>query len=493
MMEMPQMKLTRSAARLSLMATLALAGSIALSAGAAPIRLVGVSAQGNAVLIESTEPVAYSVNHPDPLTVLVDMRNVSFSEATNAVERRDPIAGVKVEGVTAADGQTIARVRVSLARPAAYKVRSARNTIRVELTPSAAKPAASAPIAMPSAAAASAAPAPRLAPPVAAAATVLDAVAATRGTTGMTITLKGNGQLTPASVSETPDLPRRLVLDFMNVASKAPAATPVESRLVTRVRVGLNSREPLVTRVVMDLADTATYHVQRAGADGRDLAVVFEPAQSNAKMLVPVESAGEPVEPEPDIPVAQAIANAASITPPLDPTDPMSALKAAPAAPKSGAAPKAQAAVPETSRNTPATQPVEAPAPVAAPQPPAPAPPGVPQTAGREKKYNGTPITLDFAGVDLRSVLRLFSEPSGLNIIIDPSVQATPVDILLKDIPWDQALEIVLRANQLGYVAEGTDHPDRTAARCSRTSSAHGQRSRPRRRSPVTCRCRPTR
>ena len=47
---------------------MAAAASILLSAAAAPVKLVGVSAQGNAVLIEATEPVAYSVNRPDPLT-----------------------------------------------------------------------------------------------------------------------------------------------------------------------------------------------------------------------------------------------------------------------------------------------------------------------------------------------------------------------------------------------------------------------------------------
>src|SRR5262249_42944274 len=35
---------------------------------------------------------------------------------------------------------------------------------------------------------------------------------------------------------------------------------------------------------------------------------------------------------------------------------------------------------------------------------------------GQEKRYSGTPITLDFNGIDLRSVLRVFAEPSGLNI-----------------------------------------------------------------------------
>jgi len=77
-------------------------------------------------------------------------------------------------------------------------------------------------------------------------------------------------------------------------------------------------------------------------------------------------------------------------------------------------------------------------------------------TGSGDKQYKGTPITLDFSGADLRSVLRYFNEISGLNIIIDPSVPATPIDVVLRDVPWDQAFETLLRTHKLGYVAEGT-------------------------------------
>ena len=71
------------------------------------------------------------------------------------------------------------------------------------------------------------------------------------------------------------------------------------------------------------------------------------------------------------------------------------------------------------------------------------------------KKYTGQPVSLDFQGADLRAVLRVFSEISGLNVVIDPSIQGT-VDVALRDVPWDQALEIILRANRLGYSLDGT-------------------------------------
>ncbi len=79
--------------------------------------------------------------------------------------------------------------------------------------------------------------------------------------------------------------------------------------------------------------------------------------------------------------------------------------------------------------------------------------------AGREqqpaKKYSGAPMDLDLQGADLRMVLRTFAETNGLNIVIDPAVRGT-VDIKLTAVPWDQALDIILKGSKLGYILEGT-------------------------------------
>ncbi len=104
-----------------------------------------------------------------------------------------------------------------------------------------------------------------------------------------------------------------------------------------------------------------------------------------------------------------------------------------------------------------------------------------------QPRYTGNPVSLDFQGADLRAVLRTFSEISGLNLVIDPTIQGT-VDVALRDVPWDQALDIILRANKLGYVVDGTivrvapltvlAEEERSAASC-----------RTRRRSPASCAC----
>jgi type IV pilus assembly protein PilQ len=91
-----------------------------------------------------------------------------------------------------------------------------------------------------------------------------------------------------------------------------------------------------------------------------------------------------------------------------------------------------------------------------APPPPVPDPTvaPAPEPAGTQR-FQGHPVTFDFQGADLRAVLRTFAGISGLNIVIDPAITGT-VDVVLKDVPWDQALDIILKGNKLGYSVDGT-------------------------------------
>ena len=86
------------------------------------------------------------------------------------------------------------------------------------------------------------------------------------------------------------------------------------------------------------------------------------------------------------------------------------------------------------------------------------APPAVATTSptqGAPRWYTGDPVSMEFQDADLRAVMRTFAEISGLNVVIDPQVDGT-VDVALTDVPWDHALDVILRANQLGYVVDGT-------------------------------------
>ena len=464
----------RRAVTVAAMAALAAAGSMALSAGAAaPARLLGVSAEGNALLIEASEPVGYVVSRPDALTVLVDLRNATVAFAANSVTRKGVIAGVSLEQAQSTDGSTLGRVRLNLVRAAEYQVRSSRNTIRVELSPTAAlqakpvqplyRPQTAAP--PPAPIAALGPPASELLPEALPPATEIARVRSTREPLRTTITLTGNGRLAPASVTESSDHPRRVVLDFPNVTSRAPAESRVDSALVSKVRVGVNSRAPLLTRVAVEIGAGVTYHVEQSVTNGNDLTIVFEPPQATGTILLAPGSESAPkIEPEPDISIHDAIANAAAITPP----DAMSALNtvSAPAQAPPAAAPRPapKAATPPRSQPTVTPKPPAAPKPAppppappaaAAPQVPATQVPAVQPTGTADKKYTGTPIDMDFQGADLRSVLRVFADISGLNMIIDPDVQGT-VDLVLTQVPWDQALDVILRGLQLDYTVDGT-------------------------------------
>jgi type IV pilus assembly protein PilQ len=80
----------------------------------------------------------------------------------------------------------------------------------------------------------------------------------------------------------------------------------------------------------------------------------------------------------------------------------------------------------------------------------------IPATSGcGARPYTGDPVSLDFQVADLRAVLRTFAEISGLNIVIDPTIQGS-VDVVLRQVPWDQAFDQILRANGLDCTIDGT-------------------------------------
>ena len=69
-------------------------------------------------------------------------------------------------------------------------------------------------------------------------------------------------------------------------------------------------------------------------------------------------------------------------------------------------------------------------------------------------KYTGEPISVNLKDVDLRDFFRLIHEISGLNVVLDPAVKGT-LTIVLDEVPWDQALDIVLQNNGLDKQLNG--------------------------------------
>jgi len=73
------------------------------------------------------------------------------------------------------------------------------------------------------------------------------------------------------------------------------------------------------------------------------------------------------------------------------------------------------------------------------------------------KEYEGEKINIDFQDAELVHIFRLFSDISGCNIVVSPSVlkRAEKFTMRLRDVPWDQALDVILRNYRLSKKVEG--------------------------------------
>jgi type II secretory pathway component GspD/PulD (secretin) len=69
-------------------------------------------------------------------------------------------------------------------------------------------------------------------------------------------------------------------------------------------------------------------------------------------------------------------------------------------------------------------------------------------------KYGGKPVNIKFKGADLRDVILYLAEFGGLNVVFDPDARGS-VTCSLTDVPWDQALDIVLMQNNMGKMIDG--------------------------------------
>ncbi len=82
-----------------------------------------------------------------------------------------------------------------------------------------------------------------------------------------------------------------------------------------------------------------------------------------------------------------------------------------------------------------------------------------PQQQGKrfgDPGFNGEPINLNVVNADVRDILNYITEQYGINFVIDKSVKAVPVTINVNDVPWNIALESVLRSQELGVQVNGS-------------------------------------
>lgn len=69
--------------------------------------------------------------------------------------------------------------------------------------------------------------------------------------------------------------------------------------------------------------------------------------------------------------------------------------------------------------------------------------------------FVGEPINLNVVNADIRDILNYITEQYGVNFVIDSSVAAVPVTVNVQEVPWNVALDAVLKANRLGIESSG--------------------------------------
>ena len=297
------------------------------------------------------------------------------------------------------------------------------------------------------------------------------------------VNLSQNGAQTQVSVIGTGHLdyralrlqnPDRLVLDFEGSRLRT-STRQIASNLDPVREIRLAQFKPEVSRVVIDLRQPAHYNINTQG-DAVTVEFSATAATSGAakaepdaqpsdlettKTLAPAAAAAVQVADKQETPAPAAVVPAPAANLPSSMTQDTSAL-AAPASQDAGLPPTAATAVTGAVSNAvnnqaPAAAPAaDANAPSAPQTAPAPASNGAAILGGAAgpAKYSGEPISVNLKDVDLRDFFRLIHEISGLNVVVDPSVKGT-LTIVLDDVPWDQALDIVLHNNDLDKQLDG--------------------------------------
>jgi len=78
----------------------------------------------------------------------------------------------------------------------------------------------------------------------------------------------------------------------------------------------------------------------------------------------------------------------------------------------------------------------------------------IPVQPGLAASYKGEPVSLNFQDVEVRSVLQVLADYAGINLVASDQVQGN-ITLRLQDVPWDQALALVLRSKGLARREEG--------------------------------------
>ena len=440
-------------------AGLVLSGGSLRAADAPVVHLKAVVDGGTVRLeAEANGPFEYTTYRPSDSLYVVDLTGVSAADGAGArVVASDLIKSYRVVNYASGD-KPMVRVELLVTKgvePRIERKDSQDLSLVVSHDDGSARPTAAAVIAAPAIA-------PAAVKPVVEQKTVPGAVPAIQDVhlaenAGSTeVSISGSGTLTyHATRLQSPD---RLVLDFAG-AHLRTSESHISSNLDPVREIRLAQFTPEVSRVVIDLRSSARYNI---AASGNVVTVTFAAGAANSG------TPAEPAAPSATVSTTKAVvaknpapAQSASAKPAVIPAPPANlpaALTQSSSALATPAAPTARVQRPQAAPSNIAAGNPPAPAPVllATNSQPAAAEPvrASSQTPGAAAKFTGEPISVNLKEVDLRDFFRLIHEISGLNVVVDPAVKGN-LTIVLDDVPWDQALDIVLKNNDLDKQLDG--------------------------------------
>ena len=252
-------------------------------------------------------------------------------------------------------------------------------------------------------------------------AAILTSIDVQRGTNDIRVVISGDGKLPHHEVTRLDE--RRLMIDIPGVASAiSKPAISVNHQFLKRVRMGYHGDR---VRVVLDLTGTVAYSVEPQGAN---LIVTLREGVGKEVGADKDSSRGETVE---------AIGSENRVMPVVQTV---------------GTSRLGQRTAALIQRNptkfyiqpvqmTPGTDAGEV---------------GTPKedVVVGETHYIGRRISLDFQQADISNVLRLIAEVSGFNMVVGEGVKSK-VTMKLVSVPWDQALDMILKMNGLGKIRQG--------------------------------------
>ncbi len=388
------------------------------------------STHGPRVSIEGSKPFEYTVfKLANPLRIVVDLPGANLGKLAGPIKVQNGIVNAIQNKQMGEAANRKARVEIGLDRTVDYDVISEGNFLFISLV---GQPTANSP--------------PLLKPkevqrevkkessaaeaPLRGAKAVVD-VAVTDKKDWMEVEIKGDGAL-PDYRSFKLSKPTRLVVDLPRINNAfSKKQIDVGSPLLKDIRIG---QSPERLRFVLNYPGEKL-PPYKLSKKGKSLLVVL--GQVKDKEEAKQESASQVAEAPKAIPAAEAEAKKAT-------------------AQKETVTPVTEAPKPVLTAQTETEKPAEqkeAPAPVAetpkAEMKEAPAPPSAPP--GPSKKAR---ISLDFKDADLHNIFRLIAEVSDLNIITTDDVKGK-ITIRMVNVPWDQALDVILSTKGLVKIEEG--------------------------------------